>query len=267
MHNVIALNRNPAIVFMAATFRGGGLPDAGFLGAIDTRSRCACPLQKLSRSARNRFVGRPAATIQLSQRDCLGHMFGLHAFGQCKVRDGASDAQDTVIGARREREALHGLLQQSDRWRLGVRADSKVRGLEARIRPALPPGLQLARRGHPTSHGLGRLGPLRGRNLLCRHARHLDVHVDSVQQRSGHATAVLLDAFRRAPAAGRRVSEVPARARVHGCHQLKARRELRVTRCARDHDVTRLEWLAQHFEYVTIELGQFVQEQDAIVRE
>jgi len=41
--NDITHHRDPAILFMAFTFPGAGLPDAGFLCAMVTRAGCDCP--------------------------------------------------------------------------------------------------------------------------------------------------------------------------------------------------------------------------------
>jgi len=43
MPNDITHHRNPAILFMAFTFPGAGLPDAGFLCAMVARASGACP--------------------------------------------------------------------------------------------------------------------------------------------------------------------------------------------------------------------------------
>jgi hypothetical protein len=59
---------------------------------------------------------------------------------------------------------------------------------------------------------------------------------------------------------------VAARARIHRCHQLEARRIGRVPGSARDGNASRFERLAQRFERIARELGQFVEEQHAVVR-
>ena len=75
----ITLHRNPAIDFMAATFPGGGLPDAGFLDAIVTPGFAARPPDKFTQSHRNESRQIAAgATIELPKRHGFGYVLGAH---------------------------------------------------------------------------------------------------------------------------------------------------------------------------------------------
>ena len=58
-----------------------------------------------------------------------------------------------------------------------------------------------------------------------------------------------------------------AGARIHRSDELELRREIGLARRARDMDAATFERLAQGFEHAPIELGQLVEEQNALVRE
>ena len=100
-----------------------------------------------------------------------------------------------------------------------------------------------------------------------RDARHRDPQVDPVAQRPRYAPLVTLRDERRAAAGSIRAAGEPARARVHRRDQLEPRREDRRATDPRDRDPTLLHRLAERLEDVAPELGQLVEEQDALVGE
>ena len=64
---------------MAATFPGGGLPDAGFLDAIDTPGTAARPPDKFTQAHRNESRRFAAGTaIELPQGHGFGDVLGTH---------------------------------------------------------------------------------------------------------------------------------------------------------------------------------------------
>jgi hypothetical protein len=62
------------------------------------------------------------------------------------------------------------------------------------------------------------------------------------------------------------VAEETAGTRIHGGQQLEAGRKLRLSRGTGDADLSRLQWLAQHFEYIAVEFRQFVEKQHPVHR-
>lgn len=60
-------------------------------------------------------------------------------------------------------------------------------------------------------------------------------------------------------------AQVAAGARVHGTHQLEARRKFATLRRPRDGDGTGFQWLAQGLQRGAGELGHLVQKQNAVV--
>jgi hypothetical protein len=61
------------------------------------------------------------------------------------------------------------------------------------------------------------------------------------------------------------IAQVAARAGVHGGHQHEAGREGGRVEGARDGHLAGLQGLAQHLQAAAVELGQFVEEQHAVV--
>jgi hypothetical protein len=216
---------------MAATFPGGDLPDAGFLGTIDTPGLAARPPDKFTQSHRNESQQFAAgATIELPQRHGFGHVLGTHRHGSSEIRDRARDTQHAVIGACRQREALHRRPEQAHCRSIGANEFEHGGAFESRVRAGLPLKLQFPRSGHPRCDDCGRLTAIRAGNLGRGDARHLDVQVDPIQQRPRDPRSIGRDSIRRAPAPRRRVAEVPAGTRIHCRHQLKARWKFRLPR-------------------------------------
>ena len=105
-----------------------------------------------------------------------------------------------------------------------------------------------------------------GGQFLEGHRRHLDVQVDAVQQRAADLAHVVFDLHRRALArvlrrrpgsrTGRGSSTRPGRS---GPGRSSSHED------ARDGDLALFQRLAQHFQAAAVELGQFVEEQNAVV--
>src|SRR5438046_5228282 len=163
-----------------------------------------------------------------------------------------------MVRARRERQPRERALEQ--RLALSVRlADAlDLPRLELRVGLALPRALAGSRLRDPRTHGCARLGavPRAPRERLRGQRGDLDLQVDAVEQRPGDATPVARDLVGRAAASAARVSEIAARAWIHRRDKLKARREARLARCARDVDAAGLERLAQNLEDTAVPFGQ-----------
>jgi len=93
------------------------------------------------------------------------------------------------------------------------------------------------------------------------------VDVNTVHEWTGDLGDVALDHGRGAHALAALVVEVATRAGVHGSSEHEAGRKAEAHGSARDRYVSVLKWLAQDLEYVTGEFGEFVKEQEAVVRE
>ena len=101
-----------------------------------------------------------------------------------------------------------------------------------------------------------------------RQARHVHVQVDAVQQRPGdlaRGNAGSLRALQRQRPDG--IAGPAAGTGIHRRHQLESRRELALSRRARDGDHARFQRFAQDFERAPVPFGQLVEEQHAVVRE
>jgi hypothetical protein len=114
-------------------------------------------------------------------------------------------------------------------------------------------------------HQFARGAVLLCRKLLERHGRHLDMQVDSVQERTADSAHVFFDLHRRAFAGVFGVSHEAAGARVHRRHQNETRWKRRRIEGTRDGDTPFLQRLPQDFEASAIEFGQLVEKQDAVM--
>ena len=91
------------------------------------------------------------------------------------------------------------------------------------------------------------------------------MNVDAVHQRTRDLAHVLFDLGRRTVAASPRVAAVTARTRIRRGDQHEVGWKGRAPQRPRDRDDAVFEWLTHHFERLAIELGQFIQKQDAVV--
>ena len=105
------------------------------------------------------------------------------------------------------------------------------------------------------------------RQLFVFHRRNLDVQIDAIEQRAGHAGQVSLDQRRRARAVVQNVSIIAALAGIHcrGQHEAGGKRQRHCSAGNRHFAV--LERLAQHVQHMAVEFRQFIQKQHAVVRQ
>ena len=127
--------------------------------------------------------------------------------------------------------------------------------------------LRVRRRHHACAHSGARFARGCAGEFGLIQGRHVDLQVDAVEQRPGNPGAITRHLIGVAAAFARCVAQIAAGAGVHRGHQLKARREIRLTRRARNRHAARLQRLAQHFEYAAVKLGQLVEEQHTVMRE
>ena len=110
-----------------------------------------------------------------------------------------------------------------------------------------------------------RLGLLPAAHGLVLHRRHLDVHVDAVQQGAGNAAHVALHLAFRAGAAAGGVAVPPTAAGVHGAHQHEPAGQGQGPGYPGDGHHPILQRLAQSLQGGFVELRQLIQKEDAVV--
>src|SRR5450631_4493117 len=93
------------------------------------------------------------------------------------------------------------------------------------------------------------------------------MYVDAVEQWPGDFADVALDHGRRTHALARLVIKISARTRIHSRGEHEAGGEGKAHSGAGDGDDAVFEWLAEDFENVAGELGEFVQEEQTVVGE
>lgn len=191
--------------------------------------------------------------------DRLGDLRGRRGRIAGQIGDRAGDLQHAEIRARRPAEALAGLAQQP---LAVVGRAAQVVGLAAAqhvVRLALPRQLHGARsRDALGDHGARLAGRRRARREFGHRQRgHVDLDVDAIEQRPGQLAQIARRDVGCAAAASGRIAVPAARAGVHRGDQLTGGGKIGLLRGARDRDAAAFERLAQHFEHVPVEFGQF----------
>ena len=95
------------------------------------------------------------------------------------------------------------------------------------------------------------------------HRRYFDLDIDAVEQRARQTLPIARDCIGRAAAGKARMTMVSARTRIHRGDELEPRREFGASGGPGDRDAPGLHRLAQGLEHPPIELGDFIEEQDA----
>jgi len=95
--------------------------------------------------------------------------------------------------------------------------------------------------------------------------RHIDMHVDPVQERPGETAAIALHLERAAGAGADPITQKSACTGIHGGHQHETGREVEAGGGPGNGHRAVLEGLAQHLEHMLFELRQFVEEKDAVM--
>lgn len=121
-----------------------------------------------------------------------------------QVGDGAGKFQDAVIGAGREPQLFQGAMQQAPCLRTGIAESFDLLSLQGAIGAAGTLELLCTRSFHPSADTVARFHR-RLRRLaeqLGRQTRDLDMHIDTVKQRTGYALAIAGHLFRSAATRG-----------------------------------------------------------------
>jgi hypothetical protein len=93
------------------------------------------------------------------------------------------------------------------------------------------------------------------------------VEIDAVEERAGDALAITLDLDGAAAAFAFEIAEVSARTRVHRGNEHELGGERDAAGGARDGDFAVFQRLAHHFQGGAFELGQLIEEKDAVMGE
>ena len=188
-----------------------------------------------------------------------------------QVGDGLGHLHHPVASPGAETQALVGAVEQGCCGGLEHAQAAQVTRVHVRvgIDPRAGEAVQLARASelHPGANDGGGLAQASVATLPRRNARHLEPQVDTVEQRTAEARAVLAQTVRRAGALLAPVAQVAARARVHGRDEHDAGRERDRGQTPADRHLAVLQRLPQAFEGGETELRKLVEEQHAEMSE
>ncbi len=195
--------------------------------------------------------------------------------GGAEVSDCTGDFADFVVGAGAEAELGHCLFEEHFTGLVEFAVFSYLAMAHSRVSHsgcagvavAEAGGLDFACSGYALADGGG--VELAGfvAELLEAYGGDVDVDIDAVDEWAGDFGDVFFDLSRRAAAAFLFGSEVAAGAGVHGGDEHELCGEADGAFCAGDGDESVFEGLAYHFEDMAGEFGEFIEEEDAEVRE
>src|SRR5712691_8518967 len=132
---------------------------------------------------------------------------------------------------------------------------------------ALARKLSLVRSFNALPHPSRVLPATRVNEFVFAHGGHLDLDIDTIEERPRKLVTVAYHLIGRAAAFTAEMSQVSAGTGVHCADQLESRGILGLARGARNGDAAGLERFAQRFEHLPVELRQLVQKQHAVVRQ
>src|SRR6185437_13834019 len=193
--------------------------------------------------------------------------------GAFEIRDGTGYLEDAVVGAGGKSLLLHGPLQEA----LGI-------GPQLAVGADLPGGhLRVGKdlfsmlfeaitlaltSGHDATANLGgAFGSRSAAQFLILDRRNFDVNVNAIEQRAGDLGHIALNHGWRAETLARFVIKKTTGARIHGCGEHEARRKTQRHGGASDGDGMVFKRLPHHLQDVARELGQLVEEKEAVVGE
>lgn len=198
-------------------------------------------------------------------------MVRFYFFRVGEVGDRAGDFQDAVIRTSGEGELFHRVLEEVAERAVdrAVFADLRVghAGVGGDFAAGKARVLAVARGLHPCADGFGGLARFFVTQFGNRERGRFNMDVDAVEKRAADARAIALDLRRRAAAFVFLVAEVAAGTRIHCRNQHEGTRQRDFAGAARNGDAAVFQGLSQYFERGALELGQFVEEEHAVVCE
>jgi hypothetical protein len=121
-------------------------PAAGFAVAIDTRVERSEPAKNLARSDGNeRSRGATHPTVELPERDCLGHVLDTNLIAGRQISDRACHAQHAMERASGQGEPLHRCAKQFEGCCVRSYPFENGRAFETMVRTVLAANLDIAR--------------------------------------------------------------------------------------------------------------------------
>lgn len=142
-------------------------------------------------------------------------MGALDPFRRGEIRDGPRDLEDPIVGARRQRKFLHGMLQEIAKGGFDCAVPPELGLAHSRIRRGA--GMNEAkmltgtRRLHAIAKGRGRFAGFFRTQLRQGQRWGFDMQVDPIKQGAANPRAVTLDLGRPTTAFVFRITEVAAR--------------------------------------------------------
>ena len=164
--------------------------------------------------------------------------------GPGKVGDGSRQFDAAMITPRGKPEARDGLFEQRGTRFVDCAVAFDFARAQLGVRFGLSRELDFIGRAHARAHGAAGFAVRIARQLMRCDRRHLDLHIDAIEQRPRDAAAITRNLIGRATAAPAVVPEVTAGAGIHRGDQLKARRKFGLPRRARHANAPRFERLA-----------------------
>lgn len=196
---------------------------------------------------------------------------GADVFFAGEVGEGAGDFEDAVVGAGGEVEGFHGLLKEVG----GVFVELAVGADLARGHGGVGEeaggafeafGLDGACGDDAFADFFGFFAAGGAGEFFVFDEGDFDMEVDAIEEGAGDALAVVFDLARIATAVAFGVAEEAAGAGIEGGDEDAFGREGKGASGAGDSDFTVFEGLAEDFEGGAAEFGEFVKEEDSVVR-
>src|SRR5712691_6505779 len=185
--------------------------------------------------------------------------------GAFEVGRGPGDAPGPMEAAGGQPLLLRPALESAFRARLHRGEMAQPARFQLGVEASLPRLLARSRGQNPLPYRKRRLAAWLDGQLRQRYAAHADLDVDAVEQRAGEAALIAFDDGLRAAACAHRGAKPSAWARIRGRHQGEARGVGDRAARPRDRYAPRLERLPQRLQNWGLELGELIEEQDAMV--
>lgn len=192
--------------------------------------------------------------------------------GLIQIGDGAGDFQDAVIGAGGKCKFLHGVLELLAKRCVEGAVFTDVGLLHAAVATLggmVLVALELDRTcgGATVADRGGGFAGLGGTQFFDAEGGCLDVNIDAVEEGAADAGSVALDLGEGAAAGVGGVAGITTGAGVHGADEHESGGEGDFGGAAGNGDLSVFEGLAQNFEGIAAEFGEFVEEEDALMGE
>jgi hypothetical protein len=195
-------------------------------------------------------------------------LFLTHSFFSRQICQRPGHPQQTMTGPGRKLGLLHHPDQQGASRIIKRTICFEITASKFSVHAALPLQLPYVGCYHPLTHtstGLPRL--IRLQQCFGWQCRHLQLQVDPIQQRAGDLLLVAPNLVGGADTTVRPIVMIATGAGVHRRHQLKSGRVAGLPRCTGDQYLACFQWLTQDLKYTARILGQFIQEQNPLMRQ